>query len=49
MKGLNIKTDTLNLVEGNIGNSPEHTGKKDEFLKRTWIAQELRSIINKTS
>ena len=46
-KYLNIKLDTLNLIEERLGNGLEHIGTGDNFLNRTPIAQALRSTINK--
>ena len=45
IKGINIKSDTLNLTEEKVGNSLKFTGTED-FLNKTLIAQTLRSIIN---
>ena len=47
IKDLNIKTETLNHIEEEIGNSLELIGTEDNFLKRTPIAQGLRSTTNK--
>ena len=47
MKDLNIKPDTLNLMGENLGNSPEHKSKGDDFMKRILAVQGLRSTINK--
>ena len=44
---LNIKPYTLNLIEEKVGNSLEHVGTGDNFLKRTPMAQALRSTIDK--
>jgi hypothetical protein len=46
-KDLNIKSDTLNLIEENVGNCLELVGTRNKFLNRTTIAQTLRSTINK--
>jgi hypothetical protein len=45
-KYLNIKLDTLNLIEERLGNGLEHIGTEDNCLNRTPIAQALRSTIN---
>jgi hypothetical protein len=47
IKEPNIKPDTLNLIEEKVGNSLEHIGTGDRFLKRTPVAQALTSTINK--
>jgi hypothetical protein len=39
---LNIKPDTLNLIEKKLGNSLERIGTGDNFLNRTPMAQALR-------
>jgi hypothetical protein len=44
IKDLNIKPDTLNLVEVKVGNSLEHGGIRDKFLNRSPMAQSLRPI-----
>jgi hypothetical protein len=43
---LNIKPDTLNLLEKKVGNCCEHIGKEDNFVPQP-IAHALRSTINK--
>ena len=47
IKDLNIKSDTVNLIEEKVGNSLEHIGTGNDFLNRTLVAQALRSTINK--
>ena len=47
IKDLNIKPDTLNLIEEKVGNSLEHIGTGDNFLKRMPIVKVLRSTVNK--
>ena len=47
IKDLNIKPNTLNLIEQKVGNSLELTGRGDNFLNRTPMAQALRSTIDK--
>ena len=46
-KNLNIKPDTLNLMEGKVRNSLELTGIDDKFQNLIPIAQSLRSATNK--
>ena len=47
IKDLNVKPDTLNLIEEKLANSLELIGTGDNFLNRTPMAQELGSRINK--
>jgi hypothetical protein len=47
IKYLNIKPDTLNLIEDKVGNSLEHISTGDNFLNRIPMALALRSAINK--
>ena len=47
IKDLNIKPDTLNLIEEKVGNSLECVGTGDNFLNRTLMAQSLSSTIDK--
>ena len=47
MKDLNIKLDTLNLIEEKVGRALECIDTGDKFLNRTSVAQALRSTINK--
>jgi hypothetical protein len=42
-----IKPDTLNLIEVNMGMSLELFDTEENFLKRTLVAQTLRSRIDK--
>jgi hypothetical protein len=44
---LNIKPDTLNLIEEKVRNTLEHIGTGDSFLNRTPVTQALRSSIDK--
>jgi hypothetical protein len=44
---LNIKPDTLNLLEEKVQNSLELIGTEKDFLNRTPLAQTLKLIINK--
>ena len=47
IKDLNIKPDTLNLIEEKVGKSPELIGTRGKFLNRTPMAHALRSRFNK--
>lgn len=47
LKNLNIKPDTLNLLEEKVQNSLELIGTEKDFLNRTPLAQTLKLIINK--
>jgi hypothetical protein len=47
MKDLNIKPDTLNLIEEKVGKSLELIDKGGNFLSRTQMAHALRSRIDK--
>jgi hypothetical protein len=47
IKDLNIKPDTLNLIEEKVGNSLEHIDTGEIFLNKIPMAQALRSIIDK--
>jgi hypothetical protein len=47
IKDLNIKPDTLNLIEEKVGKSLELIGKGGNFLNRTPMAQALRSRTDK--
>jgi hypothetical protein len=47
IKDLNIKPDTMNLIEKKLGDSIEHIGTGKIFMNRTPMAQALRSIIDK--
>lgn len=42
-----VNPHTLNLITQNVGNNLEFIGTGDNFLIRTFIAQALRSTINK--
>ena len=44
---LNIKPDTLNLIEEKVGKNLEFIGTGGNFLNRTPMAQALRSRIDK--
>ena len=46
IKDLNIKPDTLNLIEEKVGKSLELIGTGGNFLKRTPMAHALRSRID---
>ena len=43
VKDLNIKPETLNLIEEKVRNSLELVGTRDNMLNRTTIAQASRS------
>jgi hypothetical protein len=47
IKNLNIKPDTLNLIEEKVGKSLQHIGTGGNFLNRTPMTQALRSTIDK--
>ena len=47
IKDLNIKPDSLNLIEEEVGNSLEPLGTGDNFLNRIPMAQALRTTIDK--
>jgi hypothetical protein len=47
IKVLNIKPDTMNLIEEKVGKSLELIGTEGKFLNRTPKAHALRSIIDK--
>jgi hypothetical protein len=46
IKGLHVKPDTVNLIEGKVGKSFKHIGLGGNFLNRTPTAKALRSIID---
>jgi hypothetical protein len=46
-KDLNIKLDTLNLIEDKVETSLECIVREENFLNRTPMAQTLRSNFNK--
>jgi hypothetical protein len=47
IKDLNIKPDTLTLIEEKVGKSLELIGTREDFLNRTPMAQVLRPRIDK--
>jgi hypothetical protein len=47
IKDLNIKSDTLNLIEEKVGKGPELMDKGGNFLNRTPMNHVLRSRIDK--
>jgi hypothetical protein len=47
IKFLNIKPDTLNVIEEKLGKSLELIGTEGHFLNRTPMAHDLRSRIDK--
>ena len=49
IKDINIKVDTLNLIEEKAGNSFKTIDTGDNFLSRAPTAQALRLTINGTS
>jgi hypothetical protein len=42
IKGLNIRPETLKLVQERVGNTLEATGIGNDFLSRTQMAQQLK-------
>jgi hypothetical protein len=46
-KDLNIKPDTLNLIDEKVENSLKLTGMGDNVLNRIPVVQALRSTLNK--
>ena len=47
IKDLNTKPDILNMIEEKLGKSLKFIGTWGNFLKRTTVAQALRSTIDK--
>ena len=47
IKDVNIKPDTLNLIEKKLGKTLEDMGTEENFLNRIPIAYALRSRIDK--
>jgi hypothetical protein len=47
IKDLNIRPQTLKLLQERVGNTLEHTGISNNFLNRTQMAQQLREKIDK--
>ena len=47
IKDLNIKPDTLNLIEEKVGKSLKLIGTRGNFLNRIPVSQALRSTIDK--
>jgi hypothetical protein len=45
IKDLNIKLDTLNLIEEKVRDTLEYIGTGDNFLNRTPMAQALQTTI----
>jgi hypothetical protein len=41
IKDLNLKLDTLNIVEERVRNGLEYTGKGDKFLKNQTLKQKI--------
>jgi hypothetical protein len=46
-KNLNVRPETLNLLEENIGRALEDTGIGSDFWNRIPVAQEIRARIDK--
>jgi hypothetical protein len=47
IKDLNIKPDSLNLMEEKVGNSHECIGTGDKFLNKATMAPVLKTAIDK--
>jgi hypothetical protein len=47
IKDLNIKPDTLNLIEEKLGNTLEQIGTEDNYSNRIPMGQALRTNIDK--
>ena len=47
IKDLNVKSDTLNLIEEKVGKNLKLIGTGRNFLNRTPMAQALRSTVDK--
>ena len=47
MKGINIKLDTLNLIEEKVQKGLKLIGTERDFVNRTSLAQVIRPTINK--
>lgn len=47
IKDINLKPDTLNLIEERLGNSHEHITTGDSFMNKTPVLQALSSTVNK--
>jgi hypothetical protein len=47
LKDLNLKLDTMNLIEEKMGNTTVYISPGDNFLNRTSTAQSLRPTIDK--
>jgi hypothetical protein len=47
IKGLNIRPETLKLVQERAGNTLEAIGISNDFFNRTQTAQQLRESIDK--
>jgi hypothetical protein len=47
IEGLNIRPETMKLVQERAGNTLEAIGISKDFLSRTQVAQQLRERINK--
>jgi hypothetical protein len=42
IKDLNVKSDTLNLIEEKVGNSLEHISIVDDFLSKTPLSISIK-------
>jgi hypothetical protein len=47
IKDLNVRPETLKLLQERARNTLEHTGIGSKFLNRTLVAQQLRDSIDK--
>lgn len=47
IQDLNVKPDTLDVKEENVGNKVELIGTREDFMNRTPLAQALRSNTSK--
>jgi hypothetical protein len=47
IKDLNIRPETLKLLQEKVGNTLEHTGISNNFLNRILMVQQLRERIDK--
>jgi hypothetical protein len=47
VKDLNVKSETVKLIQEKVGNTLNHVGMGNNFMKRIQIAQQLRQSIDK--
>jgi hypothetical protein len=47
IKDLNVRSETVKLIQEKIGNTLDHIGIGNNFMNRTPIAQQLRESIDK--